>query len=315
MRNEERSIAELIDSIKAQTRMPDEVILVDGGSTDQTVARAKELTAGDPRFLVLCAGSATPGRGRNVGIEAASHNWVALTDAGIKLEPDWLRQLLAVAENNPDADVVYGSYEPQLNSFFERCAALWYVAPRQLHDERPMRGPSTASMLVRWKAWESVGGFPDLRAAEDLIFFEKLSQHNHRAAWAPQAVVHWQLQPSFASTFRKFQLYSKHNVWAGRMKDWHYGMARTWLVLTALLCLALFHSTWWLVSFTLAFGARLFRRVWKHREQYGTRQVLNPAVLAGVAAVMLTVDAATFVGWGQAMVRTEKRETRSERRE
>src|SRR4051795_10341592 len=82
VRNEEGSLAALVESICRQTRAPDEVVLVDGDSTDRTVALARALTAGDPRFRVIEAGPATPGRGRNLGIAAAHHEWIALTDAG-----------------------------------------------------------------------------------------------------------------------------------------------------------------------------------------------------------------------------------------
>jgi len=251
---------------------------------------------------VIEAGPATPGRGRNIGIAHAANDWIALTDAGIRLQSNWLEQLTAAAESNPDADVVYGSYEPTISSFFERCAALAYVAPRQIRNGLPMRGPSTASMMIRKNAWESVGGFPDLRAAEDLIFFERLTEQNHKVAWAPEAIVHWQLQPSIRSTYRKFKVYSKHNAWAGRQKDWHHGIVKIWLVLATLLCLSIGHSAWWWVPFLLMFWARVIRRILKHLEQYGWGSLLNPLVILGVAAVTLTIDLATFVGWIQAAV-------------
>ena len=120
VRNEERSLRRLVESIRAQTRPPDEVILVDGGSVDGTVAVAGALTAYDPRFRVIEAGDATPGCGRNVGIAAARFDWVALTDAGIRLEPMWLERLLDVAEADPAIEVVYGNYEPVARTFFER---------------------------------------------------------------------------------------------------------------------------------------------------------------------------------------------------
>src|SRR4051794_25912174 len=104
MRNEEDSLGNLLVSIAKQTRPPDEVILVDGGSTDRTADLARELTAGDPRFRVIEAGPALPGRGRNVGIAAASHPWVALTDAGISLDRAWLEQLLAALDREPGLD-------------------------------------------------------------------------------------------------------------------------------------------------------------------------------------------------------------------
>jgi glycosyltransferase involved in cell wall biosynthesis len=43
VRNEEGSLAALVESIRGQTRAPDEIVLVDGGSTDRTVALAPKL--------------------------------------------------------------------------------------------------------------------------------------------------------------------------------------------------------------------------------------------------------------------------------
>src|SRR5436190_16098535 len=101
LRNEESTLPALIASIEGQTRPHDEVILVDGGSTDRTVAVAQELTRQAARYRILSAGQATPGRGRNVGIAAVQYDWIALTDAGIRLEPTWLAELIAVAEREP----------------------------------------------------------------------------------------------------------------------------------------------------------------------------------------------------------------------
>src|SRR5438094_112504 len=90
LRNEEASLLDLLATIRLQALPPDEVIPGDGGSAGQAVRPARQPAAGEPRFRVLEAGPATPGKGRNVGIAAAQHGWIALTDAGISLEPAWL---------------------------------------------------------------------------------------------------------------------------------------------------------------------------------------------------------------------------------
>src|SRR5271157_4909835 len=203
VRNEEMSIGELIASISRQTRQPDEVVLVDGGSTDQTVALAEGLTAQDPRCRIVRAGDATPGRGRNVGFAQASHDWVALTDAGIRLGPLWLERLAEVAERDPSVRVVYGHYEPVQETVFERCATLAYVPARVSRPGGRMRGPSIASALVHRDVWRAVGGFPDLRAAEDLAFMDRVRERGVTVGWAPGAAVAWRVQPTLAGTFRR----------------------------------------------------------------------------------------------------------------
>jgi glycosyltransferase involved in cell wall biosynthesis len=302
VRNEESSLPALIDSIRGQTRTPEEIVLVDGGSVDRSAEIARQLTAGDSRFRVIEAGPATPGRGRNIGIAAAQHDWVALTDAGITLEPTWLEKLAEAVGSNPAARVVYGNYEPVCDTFFEECAALTYVPVKQSRKEGAVRGPSTATCLIHRRVWETVGGFPDLRAAEDLIFFERIAALGTETAWAPDATVWWKLQPTFVRTFRKFALYSKHNVWAGRQRYWHYGLARQYLAALPLVVLALVHSSWWWLVLLGGYGARVVKSVWLRRAGRGMFWCVSPLRLAGVGAVMATIDAATFVGWVQARV-------------
>ena len=226
VRNEAAKIQMLVESVTCQSSPPAEVIVVDGGSTDGTAALARELTAHDPRFQIMEAGDATPGRGRNVGIALACHGWVALTDAGIRLEPRWLERLVEAARDDPEAGIVYGNVEPFVRTYWEEWSALAHVPPKHDHPPGRVRGPSVASMLLEKAAWEAVGGFPDCRAVEDIIFMDRLEAAGVKAAWAPGATVWWELRPDPASTFRKFALYAKVNAWAGYAKRWHHGVAR-----------------------------------------------------------------------------------------
>jgi glycosyltransferase involved in cell wall biosynthesis len=302
VRNEEESLARLVSSIRRQTRQPEEVLLVDGGSTDRTVELARELAADDARFRVVEAGEATPGRGRNVGAEAARHHWLAFTDAGIGLDADWLERLVEQVEADPATEVVYGNYEPSAETFFERCAAVAYVSPKRPHEGGALvRGRFIASSLMRREVWQRVGGFPDLRAAEDLIFMERVEASGAKTRWAPRANVRWQLQPTLARTFRRFALYSKHNVWAGRQRFWHYGVARQYAVALAFVAAAVFHSPWWLVVPALGLAARAAKSVWRHRAGHALAWMLNPLRLLCVALVIVAVDLATFAGWAQAL--------------
>lgn len=302
IRDEELSLSALVDSIGKQTLPPDEIILVDGGSKDRTVELARELTVHDSRFRVLEAQEATPGRGRNVGIAAAKHEWIALTDAGIELEETWLENLVAVVEQDPLLEMVYGNYEPVTNTFFNRCAALAYVPAKRPKPDELIRGPFIASSLIRRHVWRAVGGFPDLRAAEDLIFMERVEKQGFKIGWATGATVHWQLQPTLASTFRKFVLYSKHNVWAGRQQNWHRAVARMYLVALSCICLALFHTPWWMLALFVGATVRVGKSIWCRREERGLFWALNPMQFVGVAVILLTIDMATFLGWIQALL-------------
>ncbi|MEP7337476.1 MAG: glycosyltransferase [Acidobacteriota bacterium] len=309
VKNEVDSIARLLNSIAMQTRPPDEVLIVDGGSTDGTAllieAWANERKL-DDWVRVLRVDEATPGKGRNIGIAAASHEWIALTDAGIRLEATWLERLAHRAEDHPPLAVVYGNYEPVSQTFFERCAALAYVAPKQVRGGYLMRAPSIASVLMRREVWQAVGGFPDLRAAEDLIFMRGIEERGFKTGWVQDATVWWQLQPTLGCTFRKFVSYSRHNVLAGQQRYWHYGVARQYAVWLAAAALALLASKWFWLLPVAGTGARVAKNIWQRRDGRGLWWLLNPAQFALVAAILLTIDLATFTGWAQALLATRR---------
>jgi glycosyltransferase involved in cell wall biosynthesis len=306
VRNEERSLPTLIDSIRRQSLMPSEVVIVDGGSADKTVEIARALTAGDERFCIIETESATPGLGRNIGIASASNDWIALTDAGIRLEPEWLERLAEEVERDPSAKVVYGGYEVSAESFSERCGALAYAHKKEERPGGRMRGPFIASSLVRRDVWKSVGGFPDLRASEDLIFMERVKQSGFKTAWAPRAIVWWQPPRTVGATFRRFAVFSRYNVLAGRQQYWHYGLARQYLLALPFAALALLHSLLWLIVPLLGGLARVARAIWARREGRGVLWLVNPAQFFGVAMIVAVIDAATFVGWAQAIRQRNK---------
>lgn len=320
VRNEAESIEKLLESIGRQTYRPDEVVLVDGGSTDDTAAIVERIATDDPTIKLIKTDGATPGKGRNIGIENAQNDWIALTDAGIKLEADWLENLVAeiqhldrrnegvssdpelyvsgLKESGGEVDIVYGNVSPVINSLFDKCAAISYVQPQRADG---IRGKFIASCLLRKNVWEKVGRFPDLRAAEDLMFMDEVEKLGFKTVFAPKAMVYWSLQPDFSSTFSKFVLYSKHNVWAGRQWDWHYGILKHYAVLIPFLLLAAVHSIWWLAAIPLWLLARTARRILARRYEFGLGALFNPLIVGGTATLVLVIDAATFVGWIEAL--------------
>ena len=95
VKNEAAAIGRLLDSISAQVRLPDEVVIADGGSRDQTVA-AIEAWGARQAFPVhvLSVPGANISQGRNAAIRAAAGPIIASTDAGVRLDPLWLAKLL-----------------------------------------------------------------------------------------------------------------------------------------------------------------------------------------------------------------------------
>ena len=301
VRDEERSIRELLDSLLAQTRPPDEIVITDGGSTDATQQIIEDyINRGAPVRLIR-AGAALPGRGRNLGAAQASFEWLAFTDAGIRLANNWLEALVMKAETSNAIDVVYGSWEPVTDSFFKQCAAIAYVPPPALREGEFVRPRFIASTLLRRAAWQAVNGFPeDLRSAEDLLFMDRLEHAGYQCAYEPRAQVYWDLRPTFWSTFKRFVIYSRNNIRAGLFRQWQSTILVRYGVLALLLVVALIVAPSWawipIGAWLLMLVARAAVSIKRNRICYPASLFQNLLRGATVMSLLAVLDAAAILG-------------------
>jgi len=107
--NNEDDLPDALDAIAAQSHRDLEVIMVDDGSTDGSAAIAKARAAADPRFRLLQKdnGGSGPGRARNMGIEAATGDYLAFVD-GDDLLPANAYELMLHTLRESGSDFVTG---------------------------------------------------------------------------------------------------------------------------------------------------------------------------------------------------------------
>ncbi|HCX30421.1 MAG TPA: hypothetical protein DHU55_11750, partial [Blastocatellia bacterium] len=253
VRNEEDSIRPLLDSLLNQTLRPAEIVITDGGSTDATVAVISECMQDGAPIRLIRSGPALPGRSRNLAAAQASNEWIALIDAGVRPELNWLESLAKRAQQENEVDVVYGSFEPETDTLFKLCAVMAYVAPPIEIDGKLIRSRSVASLLMKRSVWEAVGGFPEnLRSAEDLLFMNKIEQANFRISYAPDAMVHWQVHSNAWQTFKRFVTYARHNMRAGLWRQWQAAIFERYaLLLVSALPVFWFGVQWLLITLLL----------------------------------------------------------------
>ena len=313
--NEGQAVDELIDSLARQTRRPDEVVIVDGGSRDDTLTRLRRAEA-DRRLplRVLERPGANISAGRNAAVQAAQGPLIAGTDAGVRLEPGWLEALIAPFEGNDPPDVVSGFFVPDARTTFE--VALAATTLPALRDVRPERFlPSSRSIAYRKAAWEAIGGYPEwLDYCEDLVFDLRLRAAGFRFAFAPEARVAFRSRPNLRAFARQYYRYARGD---GKADLWRWRHAVRYLTylgaVPALLALAVCASPWWALGF-VAGGAAMLRT--PYRRLIDLWGELSPAArlqaIAWVPVIRVTGDLAKMAGypagWAWRLARRKARE-------
>jgi len=232
VKNEAAALAPLFDSIVAQTRALDEIVVADGGSTDGTLERLREYATRLP-IKILSVPGANISQGRNAAIRAASHDLICSTDAGVRLDEHWVEELIKPLDEgrttndeshhhssfilHPSSfDVVSGFFLPDPHGVFE--TALAATTLPTLSDIRPERFlPSSRSIAFRKAAWQAVNGYPEwLDYCEDLIFDFALRE-KFQFAFAPKALVYFRPRSSLRAFFKQYYQYArgdgKANLW------------------------------------------------------------------------------------------------------
>lgn len=152
--NNARYLPAALASVSAQTLAPDEIIVVDDGSTDDSAAIA-EATPG-----VRCVRAAHGGvaAARNAALAVASGDILAWLDSDDLWTPDKLEVQLAYLLAHPEVDVCF----TQQRMFVEPGVEVpHWVRPDELAGETPVI--ATCSMMVRRTQFNLVGGFDTLR--------------------------------------------------------------------------------------------------------------------------------------------------------
>ena len=203
-------------SLAAQTRAPDEVVIVDGGSTDGTAERF----AADDTVTLIVEPGANIARGRNVALAAATHDVIAVTDADCILEPTWLAEIVAPIEAG--ADVSMGFYEAQVDGFLQACMASVNLPLDASEVDPATFNPSARSVAYRRDAIETVGGYPEwLAIGEDMWVDLRWRERALDMRFAPDAVVRWRPRPSLAETWQQYFRYARGDAQAGMHPDRH----------------------------------------------------------------------------------------------
>lgn len=312
---ESEAIGAFMDAILAQTRQPDEIIVVDAGSDDGTVEQIqKRVDEGAPIKLILESG-ANRSRGRNRAIEESAAELIAVTDVGAEPRRDWFERIVAPLEEGgaPHArqecrayvtgqtpvarvDVVAGYYEARPSTLWEAAVATATVPTAKEVDPESFL-PSARSVAFRKRAWEKAGRYPEWAwHNEDTPFDLALKESGARFVFEPEAVVEWRPRASLRGLFVQFWRYARGDAQA---RIWFRHYTKAYLV-TGLTLGLLVLSIFWPPALTgsVMLGLAYWSR---HALRASRRTSSDTAPLLAPLANMI-VDVAHVAGYTRGLL-------------
>jgi cellulose synthase/poly-beta-1,6-N-acetylglucosamine synthase-like glycosyltransferase len=219
-RNESAAVASTLDAVFASTRLPDEIVVADGQSSDDTVRKVLAYQGRGVPIRCLPNPGIFAGAGRNVAASAAQSELLLFLDFGNRVDPGWIAAMAAPMEDDPQVEAVGGLFLPDPQNEFERCvAAMQYhrllaVALMSRTDLQALVPASIRlgglGMAVTRQRYLAEGGMPGwLRAAEDNLFGRKLQQRGTRTVAALDALQHHHMRSSVGAVWRQNLVYAR----------------------------------------------------------------------------------------------------------
>lgn len=297
VKNEGDALRPLLDSLIFQTQLPDEVVICDAGSTDNTLEILNEYKEWLPLRVIVVPGC-NISEGRNHAIAAAAGPIIATTDAGVILSPSWLETLAAPIVARETA-VVSGWFEADPYTDFEVVMGATVLPARS--DVKPESFlPSSRSVAFLKSAWEAVGGYPEwLDYSEDLVFDMALREKYGPFPLADTAVAYFRPRGSLRAFFKQYYLYArgdgKANLWAER----HVVRYLTYLLALPLIARAIWRARWYgwvlLAAGIGTYARRPAERLWD--STWGWRPPSRLRAFALIPIIRLVGDVAKMIGY------------------
>jgi len=201
--NEEKTIEVFIKSIFQQSKKPDEIIIIDGGSSDQTAKKLKKMRLklndfkGKFAFLVKEGNRSV---GRNEAIRHATGDIIVCSDAGNILDKEWIKNIIEPFQKI-EVDVVAGYYQGLANDVFQKCLIPYVLI---MSDKVNLNNflPATRSIAFTKKIWQKVGGFNEkLSHNEDYALARALQKANAKIVFKKDAIAYWMPRSGFKSAY------------------------------------------------------------------------------------------------------------------
>jgi glycosyltransferase involved in cell wall biosynthesis len=171
-------LADAIESALAQSMSDLELLIVDDGSTDESLRIARRYAAGDPRVRIFATGHQGVSGARDTGVRAARGEWVGFLDGDDVWERDFLARQLDFVQSQPESCVGSFCWSRGIARDGRPRRLAHAPAPGRYHLARMLQGicppGNGSSLFIRRSALAQAGPFHPTLVGEDIEMWYRL---------------------------------------------------------------------------------------------------------------------------------------------
>jgi len=257
--NEKEGIKEFMTSLYEQSRSPDEIIIIDGWSTDGTYEYL--LQQSEEKGIQVYKHISNIAQARNFAIQKAHHDIILCTDAGCKVDKHRCEEIMHIYETT-DEMVVGGKSELLAQNTFQKYAKFRFVSP-----DPNFHFVSSRNISFYRKVREEVGGYPEYltKRGEDTYFNWKIEHAGYTIFFCPKAIVSRHMGKDYKAFYTMYRNYTQgdaeilaihHKVQSGSIKQALLGTA-----ILILLCAVNIVLPYWRISIPgIIFAIGIYKR-------------------------------------------------------
>ncbi len=203
--NDEKEIGKFLENIFCQSKMPQEIVVADGGSTDRTIDILKDYQQKSPVDIKIIQGKRLNiAEGFNEAVKNSICEYIGIAGVGNYYDENYFEELIRIIQNN-EADMTCGILNGYISNFFSECYTNVFLNKTGKITDTP----TNHGCMLKKEIFKKAGFFYPyfVYAGEDEEYYNMLLQKGYKYVPSLKTQVYWKVPVSYKEFFKQINNY------------------------------------------------------------------------------------------------------------